>query len=298
MEASLPVRRPFRLDLTVDALRRLSTNVVDRVTEDGAYVRVLRDERGESAIVAREHAEGLLVRISGRNGERWLPAIERMLGTRADLTEWYQRVGQLPWLARLATELRGLKPPRYPSLWEAACHAIVFQQISIHAASAIMRRTVELLCSPRDVAGLSCLPFPRASELLDADVDALRAAGLSANKVAHLRSVADAIHSRALTDQEIEALATPAAIERLMRVRGIGRWTASVILLRGFARLDVFPPGDSGAARSLRALSGDDAIAAEDVVRVLAPVQGMLYYHLLLGRLRNLLPGRDDCEKP
>ena len=53
----------------------------------------------------------------------------------------------------------------------------------------------------------------------------------------------------------------------------------------GFARLDVFPMNDSGAAAALRALSGDPDLQPEPVIAALVPQQGMLYYHLLMARL-------------
>ena len=58
-----------------------------------------------------------------------------------------------------------------------------------------------------------------------------------------------------------------------------------MIALRGFGRLDVFPMNDSGVAKSLRTLTGEADVQPEPVLAALAPQQGMLYYHLLLGRL-------------
>ena len=62
------------------------------------------------------------------------------------------------------------------------------------------------------------------------------------------------------------------------------------MLLRGLGRLDVFPLRDSGVARTLALLSGNPRIDQEEVLEALGPVRGMLYYHLLLGRLRSLAP--------
>ncbi|MGZ3510494.1 MAG: hypothetical protein ACXVAC_19240, partial [Vulcanimicrobiaceae bacterium] len=73
-------------------------------------------------------------------------------------------------------------------------------------------------------------------------------------------------------------------------VRGIGPWSAAVVLLRGFGRLDTFPMGDSGVARSIRLLTGDPNAQVDGVLEALGPTRGMLYFHLLLGRLRNLVP--------
>jgi DNA-3-methyladenine glycosylase II len=141
----VPVREPFRLDLTVDALRRLASNVVD-VVENGTYYRALSDGASTELLAVRAvDRSSIEYRASGRDAERWAPVVERLLGTAADLTQWYRRSGRIAWLRPIATALRGLKPPRYPSLWEACAHAIVFQQISIHAAASIMRRAVEAL---------------------------------------------------------------------------------------------------------------------------------------------------------
>ena len=296
-EAEVSVRPPYRLDLTVDALRRLAANVVDVAGEDGVYRRALRDERAANLLeVTQSGKQALRVRIAGPAAQRWLPAVDRMLGTQVRLDDWYKRVRPFPWLAYLARELRGLRPPRYPSLWEALAHAIVFQQISIHAAASIMRRLIETAAVPLEHAGAAYYPFVTPRDLLACSGQQLRAAGLSANKVAHLRSAAEAVVSGAVTAGELERLPSAQAAERLCSIRGIGPWSAAVVLLRGFGRLDVFPMKDSGVARSLRVLSGDPLIDVHALLEALGPVKGMLYFHLLLGRTRNLVPSSPDLE--
>jgi len=285
----LPVRSPFRLDLTVDALRRLASNVVDVVASDGTYYRALRDDGGSALLAIRPHnARAIEMRATGRHGERWLPVVEKMLGAEADLSQWYVRSRRIGWLARLTAALRGLKPPRYPSLWEACAHAIVFQQISIHAAAAIMRRAVEMLGEPETAGNVRCVAFPPAQRWLEADGEALRAAGLSQNKITHLRSAAHAVVDGRLDARALEQLPTPEAAAQLCTVRGIGPWSASVVLLRGLGRLDVFPLRDSGVARTLVSAAGGP-VDQDELLDALGPVKGMLYYHLLLGRIRNLM---------
>lgn len=296
-ETEVSVRSPYRLDLTVDALRRLAANVVDVVGEDGVYRRALRDAGGINLLEVRQpSARTLAVRIGGPRAQRWLPAVERMLGTHVTLSEWYKRVRPYPWLDFIARELRGLRPPRYPSLWEALAHSIVFQQISIHAAASIMRRLIEATSVPVEHDGGSFYPFITAEDLLAGSDATLRAAGLSANKVAHLRSAAEAVVSGRVRDEAIERLPSVQASERLCAIRGIGPWSAAVVLLRGFGRLDVFPMKDSGVARSLRMLSGNPLLDARALLEGLGPVRGMLYFHLLLGRMRNIVPTPPDSE--
>jgi DNA-3-methyladenine glycosylase II len=284
----LPVRRPFRLDLTVDALRRLAANAVDVVGPDATYYRALQDSGGTEVVAIRSRARRIELQATGRRGERWLPVAERMLGTRVDLAEWYVRSKQIVWLAPLTETLAGLKPPRYPTLWEACAHAILFQQISIHAAAAIMRRAVETLGEAVTAGGVACIPFPPPQRWLDAGETRLRVAGLSRNKIAHVRSVAEGFMTGKIDEGVLERLPTPAAAERLCAIRGIGAWSAAVILLRGLGRLDVFPMRDSGVARSLSLLAGGVHVDQSELLERLGPVRGMLYYHLLLGRTRNL----------
>ncbi|MEO6835820.1 MAG: hypothetical protein ABI231_07940 [Candidatus Tumulicola sp.] len=283
----LPVRAPFRLDLTVDALRRLAANAVDVMDADGTFYRALRDDRGVTMLAVRAHGpRSIEVRATGRDAERWLPCVERMLGTRVDLREWYARSAKIDWLHALAAALEGLKPPRYPTAWEACAHAVVFQQISIHAAAAIMRRLVELLAETVAVGDVRCRVFPGPRLWLTAEEPALRAAGLSQNKVAHLRSIASAFTDGSIRESVLETLPTPEAAQALGRIRGIGPWSAAVVLLRGLGRLDAFPLRDSGVARSVALMAGK-SVDLDGVLDILGPTRGMLYFHLLLGRLRH-----------
>lgn len=295
MRERISVVTPYRLDLTVDALRRLAANVVDVVGEDGTYYRALSDGEGTSLIaVTQPDARSLEIRATGKNAQRFIPTVAKMLGTQVDLAPWRRRAARVRWLKPIAKALDGLKPPRYSGLWEACVHAITFQQISIHAAAAIMRRTVEALGEPYSGGPVRCIAFPSPERFLEAPEEALIGAGLSLNKRVHLHAAARAIVDGDLREERIEALPTPAATEELVRTPGIGPWSAAVVLLRGFGRLDTFPMRDSGVARSVRLLAGEDPVDLDADLATLGPTRGMLYYHLLLGRLRNLGALGDD----
>jgi len=286
-EALVPVRTPYRLDLTAVVLRRLSTNVVD-VFDGTAYRRLVGDPEAPTLFTAEQQApDALAVRLEGPAAERFDPEMlaRRLLGTDVDLRAFQRGAAKVPWLHALATGARGVKPPRYPSLWETACNAIVYQQISIHAAGAILRRVIERYVRPLERDGARLYPFPSVATLLNAVPTDLRALGLSVHKINALLAVGEAIAANALDESALDVLPTPALLNELVAHKGIGPWTAAVIALRGFGRLDVFPMKDSGATALLRKLSGDDAVEAEPILDALSPQQGMLYYHLLLGRL-------------
>lgn len=278
---------PYRLDLTARALRRVLTNVVDVVTEDGVYLRALRDDSRYAILqVSQANAKVLDVRITGSKPQAGLDVLEMMLGTRVDLRKWYVRAARFPWLAKISRNLRGMKPPRYPSLFEALCNGIVFQQLSITAASTIMRRLVLKLSKPVEHRGTVLYPFPSPTALLEQRKQTLQAVGLSSQKTAALRSAASAVQSGAISAEKINALPSLDAAALLQTLPGIGPWSAANILLRGFGRLDVFPMGDSGARASIKLLSGDDRIDLQNILDVLGDMRGMLYFHLLLGRMQ------------
>lgn len=286
-EAVVPVRAPYRLDLTAIVLRRLSTNVVD--VFDGTRYRRLVGAFDDPTLLTVEQAapDAVHVSLDGPDAAAFEPLalVRRLLGGDVDLRDFYAHAERLPWLAELVRRARGVKPPRYPSLWETVCNAVVYQQVSIHAAGAILRRTIEHFAAAFETVAGPIFPFPPPHVLRDADPAVLRELGLSVNKVTALKNAAAALGAGTLDEAALEALPTPALLEALVAHRGIGPWTAAVIALRGFGRLDVFPRGDSGAAAGLRRLSGDPEIDAEAVLAALEPQQGMLYYHLLLGRL-------------
>lgn len=286
-ETEIAVREPFRLDYTVEVLRRLSGNVVDRISPEGDFVRALSDGGGSAVVRVNQRAAGRIrVRVYGKNGERFVPVVQRMLGTDVDLQPWFRAVESVPWMKAFAQRVRGLKPPRYPTMWEALCHSIVFQQISIHAAGAIMQRFVEATGTPAAHDGITLYPFPPPQAVLAVSEETLRGASLSINKILALQAVAGAIQDGLIDEERVAALSTPQAIGELSKLRGIGPWSAAVVLLRGLGRLDAFPLKDSGVAASLRLLHGNhETVDVDRLLETLGEQRGMLYFHLLLGRI-------------
>ena len=288
---ALSVVAPFRLDLTVSALRRLSTNVVDMLTPDGEYVRALDGAHGLVIVRATQsRPDALAVTIASDardNGEhaRVLALVRCTLGVDRDLAHFSRAAAGMPWLGPLALRARGVKPPRYPTLWEAFVNAIVFQQVSLHAASAIARRLIMALGISLESEGTPLYVFPSAERVLHAKDDVLRATGLSAGKIATLRRAGEALASGTLDEAMLEERASPEAAALLRQLKGIGPWTATVILLRGLGRLDVFPMNDTSIARNLALVAGQVPLDVASVLAALHPQQGMLYYHLLLARL-------------
>jgi len=283
----LPVVAPYRLDLTANVLRRLSSNVVDRFSADGAYSRALDGFSTPVVVTVRQSAaDALEVELDAPPGEseRALALVSRMLGVDRDMRRFDRRAAKIPWLRALAKRMRGVKPPRYPTLWEACVNAVVFQQISLFAAAAILQRVIEALGIAVVHAGDRLYAFPTPQAMLGASDETLARTGLSVGKYTTLKRVADAIVSGTLDEAMLEERPSPDSAALLTAIKGIGPWTAAVILLRGLGRLDAFPMNDSGIARGLTRLNAG-AVDLDAALEILGDQRGMLYYHVLLSWL-------------
>ena len=295
----LPCVPPYRLDLTVAVLRRTPLNLVDVLATDGRYLRAFAQPEGLRVCVAYQPPGASNLHISlyqatVANDECKAPNAElraripQVLGTTVDLSGFYALAANMPELVSLVTLARGVKPPRYPSLWEAVCNAVVFQQLSLEAATATMRRVIAHFSTPLTFGEVQLYPFPAPALFRETDPAVLRALGLSARKARTLQETADLLLAGQLTGEELESLSTAKALDRLALQGGIGPWTSVVVMLRGFGRLDVFPAGDSSVRRNLRGLLGvgaDEAAEGATILAALGPWRGMLYFHLLLWRL-------------
>ncbi len=284
VSASVTFTAPFRLDYTVAALQRVAANPVEVWTEDGRYLRAFATPEGPVVweVSENEGVSSLRLRLHGPSGAAgpWKALLRRMLGTDVDLRPFYAVAAGVPVMAGLAERFRGLKPPRFATLFESLVNTIGFQQLSLAAGMASVARLTRRCALPVTFQGLTLHPFaaPDAVAMLsDAD---LRACGFSAAKARSLRAAANAILDGALREDELERLPNEDVAARLAELPGVGPWTASLVLLRGMRRLESFPTGDSGADRRLRAVFGTG-----DPARLLARLgrwRGMLYFHLLL----------------
>ncbi len=132
-----------------------------------------------------------------------------------------------------------------PNLFETLVDAIISQQISVKAADAIMGRLRKTALG--DAGGLVT---PEA--LLPLDTDALRAAGLSPQKIRYIRDLTERVSSGQLDLAQLSELDDEAVITELTKVKGIGRWTAEMMLIFSFGRPDVLPVDDLGLLEGVR----------------------------------------------
>ncbi len=292
---------PFRLDLTVWVLRRRPHNLMDR-WDQGTYRRVLLVGETPMAVAVRQtappEAPELQVDVRGAEPEFEAEAetseilaatLTWMLGLDIDLAEFHRFAAQQPRLQPLVREFRGVKPPRFPSLFEALVNAVACQQLSLTVGIHLLNRLTQACGAPFPGAAGAAHAFPQPQALTEVEPQALRDLGFSHNKARTIIELSrNLVAGRAGLDH-LDSLDDDEAIKTLSRLRGLGRWSAEYVLLRGLGRAHLCPGDDVGARRKLQEwLNLREPLDYQGVRRVLAgfhPFGGLIYFHFLLSHL-------------
>lgn len=294
---SLDPTPPFRLDLTVWTLRRRPDNLMDR-WDGQTYRRVLalEDEAVELATTQVGAADAPHLRVT-LSGARLAPTMEetarailtRTLGLSVDLAAFYRFAEADAKLGPLVQRFRGTKPPRFPSVFEALVNGIACQQITLTQGIHLLNRLAQTYGLVSTVGDPAAHAFPRPQDLAMLTSEELRTLGFSGQKGRALVELASALAQGRLDLEALAGLDDEIALAHLLTLRGVGRWTAEYVLLRGLGRLDRFPGDDVGARNNLcRWLGLTDSLDYAGVQRTIAkwnPYGGLLYFHLLLDRL-------------
>jgi DNA-3-methyladenine glycosylase II len=133
--------------------------------------------------------------------------------------------------------------------YQSLVRAIIYQQLAGAAASAIERRFLALFGGG----------VPSAPELAAATDEELRTAGISRQKAGYLRSIAEHFASGHLSDTKLMRAPDEVVVEQVTQIKGVGRWTADMLLMFCLGRPDVLPVGDLGIQNAMKLAYGLDA---------------------------------------
>jgi DNA-3-methyladenine glycosylase II len=152
-----------------------------------------------------------------------------------------------PVMARLIGEhatlvRRDLKQERAGDAYGALLRSIVGQQLSTRAASTIYGRLIDIFGGHA----------PTPKQLLAADPEEIRSAGLSRPKVAYLRDLAQHVEDGTLELDRLPELPDDEVTAQLTAIKGLGPWTADMFLMFHLRRPDILPVGDLGIRRAVQ----------------------------------------------
>jgi DNA-3-methyladenine glycosylase II len=164
----------------------------------------------------------------------------------------------------LATVIkRGAVPNFAPhtNYYEELVESIISQQLSVKAAATIEKRFVDLFDGDN---------FPRPEQILEENIEKLRAVGLSRQKASYIQDLAMKVLDGTVRFDHLDKLSNDEVIAELTAIKGVGVWTAHMFLIFCMGRLDVLPVGDLGIKNGIQRLYNFDVLPTTDVIEQLA----------------------------
>lgn len=143
----------------------------------------------------------------------------------------------------MVSDFYGLRGYSEPTVFETIVIAILEQQVALAYAGKMRECIIRKFGDEMKVNGQVYYTFPSPEALAKASVDQMKDCKLSRHKASYIKGIAESIVKGEFDPEELKQLSENRAIERLLRLKGIGRWTAEYILARGLGK-NVIPADD------------------------------------------------------
>ena len=265
---------PFDFDLTLGVYASFSSQKVE-IYSPGCFERVLTAGGHNFLLTLRslgtieEPAVSISVSPPAADvqASELVTRVEWMLGARDSLQRFYRVAESDAALSAVVKRLRGLKPPRTPTVFEALIIAILEQQASLSAASTVRGRLAERFGQHMVCEGRQYVAFPTPEALSGAQFDELRALGVNPRKAFCILEISKRVNEGGL---DLEALAQAPFHEimgELSKVKGIGPWTVEYMMCRGMGRYDALPANDAGLKAAVSRFYQTESKPSEKTVR-------------------------------
>lgn len=193
--------------------------------------------------------------------------MERVLSTGLDVRPFYQFIEQFPSLAPLSRQFYGLRILLEADPFQSLIKTIIGQQLNLAFAAELNRRLIQLASPPAVFEAGEFPVFPSTEQIARLSVDELLSLQFSRRKAEYIIGLAGMVTDRSIDFREMEDWSDEMIIERLIQIRGIGRWTAECFLLFGMGRTDALPAIDIGLRNALKLNLGLNGQPTEEEVR-------------------------------
>lgn len=259
----LAVEGEFSLTEALVYLTRSSEECLHRVAGD-KVLRLLQID-GERVLIEIGSSDDRTVEVRFVNGApkksiRMAAAkyVWEWLDLGRDLAPFYRMAGEDPLLKRVVEAHRGLRIVRIPDLFEALCWAVIGQQINLAFAYTLKKRFVEAYGERMGWDGETYWLFPLPERIAELTVDDLKALQFTGKKAEYILEVARQIAAKSLTKEALLDLPGQEAEAALVKIRGIGPWTANYVAMRCLGDAAAFPVGDVGLHNAMKMQLGMD----------------------------------------
>jgi DNA-3-methyladenine glycosylase II len=251
------------------------------VFEDGVWRRAIRLDSGRLIPVALQSIGTVeepkieathFHTISEKEKQILSRKLEWMFSFSQDLISLYNFMEKDTVLRDLKQKFYGLKAGSIgATVFESIIKSIIQQQISIRVAFSITNKMVIRFGENVEVGRVIYYDFPTVERLAEAALEEIRQCGLSWRKAEYIKGIAEKAAAGEFDPERLRALSNEQVAETLKSFRGVGTWTAEMVLSAGLKRNASIPAGDLGVRRTIsRFYSDDERILSETEVRRVA----------------------------
>lgn len=197
--------------------------------------------------------------------EKLIKYLTQWFDLERDISPFYQL--RHPVIEQLTGQYHGLRLIAIPDLFEALCWSIIGQQINLTFAYKLKRRLVEKYGEYISSKNEKHYLFPKPEQLLKVTIEDLKGIQFSRQKAMYIIELAHQFDQGLISKPSIEAAGdTPKMIKELMKIKGIGEWTANYAIMKSFKRMDCITYGDIGLLNGMKMLFDLDNKPTRDQV--------------------------------
>ena len=292
---------PFRFDLSCEIFANGDKQI--RKYEKGRFWQVIR-VNGKLVLVIVESV-GIVEKpklnvelksnhtITAEDKENARAAVTSLFSLDLDLKPFYEKVKDDKIMAHLTRELRGLKNPATPTVFEALVDSVVEQQISLKVAHSLEHTLIKKFGDTLNLEGEVYYAYPTPKLLASVSPEEFRQGGLSFRKGEYIKEASKLITEGKLDLEKLKNYESSEQIIReLDKVRGVGVWTAELTMLRGMRRLEALPADDLGLRRVISRYYRDGKVISSAQARRIGKNwgdwKGLAAYYLVVADAKDL----------
>lgn len=293
---------PFDFDFTLRYLRIWPAAVLERI-DDRSYRRAVHV--GGQDVLLSLHSTGtrarprLMLEVRGAQidsavVEQAAALVRRTFMLDVDPAPFIAAAQADPVLAEVAGRLSGIRPVQIIDPFEAVLWTILGQQINLAFARRLKLALIDMCGSHMEVEGERFAMFPRPAQVVNLDAQLARQRQFSRQKVEYVKTIAAAVLSGRIDFEQLRTLPAEQALNALVAIKGIGRWTAEYLLIRALGFPDAIPAADVGLRKSIGKAYAMGRTATEQEVREVSERwrgwRGWAAFYWWLERLLALYP--------
>jgi DNA-3-methyladenine glycosylase II len=267
----LPVPKEFSYEMNFQFLERSPRELLHK-TEGRTVMKLVKHNAEKILFSINEGGEKLIVDFTNgdptKAGKDFVKNyVLEWFDLETDLAPFYHLASEHKILGQLVKKYFGYRIIGQPDLFESIVWAVLGQQINLQFAYTLKQRFVEHFGERLHWQGESYYLFPTPSIVAGLSHEVLLPLQFSRQKSNYVVNIAEAFASGEISKEKLRGLPLVEAKEILMKVKGVGNWTANYALMKTFRYPDAFPLEDAGVHNAIKNLKKMDHKPTLDEVK-------------------------------